>query len=72
MSDKKTSAQIEGEFRELCARAGFIQFQVFQLKSDLNLVNEQLREANTAGLKAKREEADAAKAAETAPEVTSV
>jgi hypothetical protein len=65
---KRTVAEIENDFRNASTKAGYVQFQIFQLKADLALLNEQIRDLNTEGLKAQAE----AKAEAAAPEVTSV
>ena len=44
----KTFEQIQQEYASLCTRAGHIQYQRFAMKSDLEVINNQLRDLNFA------------------------
>lgn len=46
MSQTRTVDDIRNEYSQLCAKAGHVNYQIFQLSSDLKLINEQLRDLN--------------------------
>jgi hypothetical protein len=67
MSDKKRSvAEIQSEYTQLCAKAGHLQYSIYALKLDLDLVNEQLKDLNIEGAAAQKAEAESAKVADEA------
>lgn len=45
----------QNDYQNMCLKAGHLQYQIFTLKKDLELVNESLRDVNleAAGIKAK-------------------
>ena len=51
----RTFETIQNEFASLCARAGYLQYQVFTFNKDLDVINDQVRSLNfeAAALKAK-------------------
>ncbi len=49
MSEQKAPrslVELQQEYARLCANAGQMQYQIFDLQKNLDLVNEQLREVN--------------------------
>lgn len=58
---KRTIAEIQQEYQGLCLKAGHLQYQVFTLKKDLALVNDELRDLNLEASQVKAEEERAAK-----------
>lgn len=73
---KRTIAEIQQQYQDLCLKAGHLQYQVYTLSRDVEMVNAELRDLNleAAGLKAAEEKAAAetaaaAKAAEATPTV---
>lgn len=55
-------AEIQQEFQRLCARAGFLEYQVYIHQSDLDTVNQTLKELNfEAAASARAAEEEAAK-----------
>lgn len=63
---KRTIADIQAEYQGSCTRAGHLQYQVFTLQKDLDLLNDKLRELNLEAAAVQRAE-DEAKAAAEAP-----
>lgn len=43
---KRTIETIHKEYSELCAKAGHLNYQIYTLSKDLELVNQQLRDLN--------------------------
>lgn len=76
MSDKKrTIPEIQQEYQNACLRAGHLQYQVFTLSNDLEMLNSTLRDLNleaaavkAADDKAKKQEEEPAKLAAVAEE----
>lgn len=71
MSDKKpprSTNDIKQEYTNLCLRAGNLQYELECKKTDLNTLNEQLRQLNSEYISASNTEAEAAKEAAPAPE----
>lgn len=59
--------EIQAEYQSVAAKAGHVQYQVFTLKKDLELLNQTLRDLNFEAAAAQKEAADeAAKAAQEA------
>lgn len=48
MSDKpqRTVAEIQQEYAQVCTRAGHLQYQLYTLTKDLELINSTLRDLN--------------------------
>jgi len=64
MSNKKRiPIEIQQEYGQVSAKAGSVQYQISELKKDLVLLNEQMRELNFEFAGAKRAEEEAAKKA---------
>jgi hypothetical protein len=57
---KRTIAEIQGEYQNLCTKAGHIQYQVKVLNDDLQLLNEQLKDLNLEAAKVNAESQAAA------------
>ena len=51
---QRTFDEIQAEYASLCTRAGHIQYQVFALNKDLELLNNTLRDLNLEGATAKQ------------------
>lgn len=66
---KRTVTEIQGEYTQLCARAGHLEYSIYALQSDLELLNLTMKDLNIEGAAAQKAEAEAAAAtpAETAP-----
>lgn len=70
MSEEKkprSIAEIQAQYQSLCTRAGHLQYQIDAIGKDLVQVNEALRNLNFEAVTAQNAEAEAAKAAATAP-----
>lgn len=65
LAPARTSAQLQNQYTQLCAKSGHIQYQIFALKTDLEAINNALRDLNLEAAQAlSQEKADAeAKAA---------
>ena len=53
----RSVAEIQGEYQALCTRAGHIQYQVFTLSKDLDMLNESMRNLNFEASEASKAEA---------------
>ena len=64
-SKERTVEQIQQEYTQLCVKAGHTQYQIAQLKRDIDLMNSTLRDLNleAAAAQARSLAADAAKKA---------
>lgn len=66
---KRTVPEIQQQYKNLCLKAGHLQYQVYTLGKDLEFVNKELRDLNleAASLKADEDKAaaEAAKSANT-------
>ncbi len=61
MSDKKRSIQdIQGEYQNLCLKAGHVQYNIQVLQKDLDMVNSSLLDLNLEAAAVKAAEAKAA------------
>lgn len=58
--NKRTVEMVHQEYTQLCAKAGHINYQISVLKTDLDLVNSQLKDLNleAASLSAKKAKED--------------
>lgn len=63
---ERTVEEIQQEYTQLCAKAGHLQYSISALKTDLGLVNEQLRDLNLEASRA------ASKKSEEAPKLVAV
>jgi hypothetical protein len=61
MQKKRPISDIHAEYSNLCAKAGHIQYQIYNNNKDLEIINQQLRDINLEAAKLQAEE-DAAKA----------
>ncbi len=66
----RTVTEIHQDYSNLCVKAGHLQYSLYALQIDLDLVNEQLKDLNLEGAAAQKAEAELKAAAEAkAPEV---
>lgn len=67
-TQKRTIAEIQAEYQNLCLKGGHLQYQVYTFSKDLDMVNQELRSLNleAASVKAAEDKAaaEASKAAE--------
>lgn len=71
-TNKRTIAEIQTEYQNLCLKAGHLQYQVYTFSKDLDMVNTELRALNLEAAAVKAAEAsaptpEAAPATEEAP-----
>lgn len=65
----RTMQELQGEYQGLCTKAGDLQYKIWALKKDLELVNDTLRNINFEAVESQNQAAkdvEAAKAAEAA------
>ena len=60
---ERTVEEIQKEYTELCAKAGHLQYSVFTLNQDLEMVNQSLRNLNFEAASAHQKALDAQKTA---------
>lgn len=65
----RSSAEIQNEYQNLCARAGHIQYTIDVMQKDLERMNAALRDLNNEHAQVKQAEAAAAEAAAKLSEV---
>lgn len=63
---KRTVEELQQEYANLCARAGHLQYQVYTLSKDLEIVNQTMRDLNFEAAAAKQAEEAAKKESENA------
>lgn len=61
-SSKRSVKEIQEEYSQLCAKAGHLQYSIFSLKKDLEMLNDTLRDLNIEAANSNsREAAESAK-----------
>lgn len=61
---KRSIPEIQGEYQTLCTKAGHVQYQIFTLSKDLEMMNQELRDLNLEAAAVKAEEDAKASSAE--------
>ncbi len=54
----RTVTEIHQDYSNLCVKAGHLQYSLYALQIDLDLVNEQLKDLNVEGAAAQKAEAE--------------
>lgn len=55
----RTVKEIQADYSNLCVRAGHLNYSIFALSIDLDLIHEQMKDLNIEGATAQKAEAEA-------------